>query len=138
MKIIIKQSGDSSLGTTASQDLKSWSAYLQAAVSPRLGPGCPAELHVGGGRRRFLSDLVLLPGREESDHEEYDAPQSLGLKLDSGILLYHSSHLDATVKLYSISISVQRIQTFECELQNGLVTLSCCFMERSPTSAVCL
>lgn len=32
--------------------------------------------------------------------------------------------------------NVQRIQTFQCEFQNGLVCLDGCFMESSPTSAV--
>lgn len=114
--------------------MKSSLAYLQAAESPAPGPGCWAELHVGGGRMRFLSDLALLPGREASDPREYDTPQSLGLKLDSGKPLFHSSHLVVTVKLCRISI--QPSQTFQCELEDSLVTLNCGFMERSPTPAV--
>ena len=60
-------------------------------MSPRRGPVRSAWLHVGGGRRRFLSDLLLLPGREESDPEEFGSPRSLGLKLKntSGEPLFH-------------------------------------------------
>lgn len=58
-------------------------AYLQTVGSPCPGPGSLAWLHVWGGRRRFLLDLLLLPGREESDHGEYVSPWSLGLKLQN-------------------------------------------------------
>lgn len=106
------------------------SAYLPAAASPVPGPGCLAGHHAAGGRRCFPSDLFLPPGREESDREGSGAPPSPGLKLDGGIrhadFLSGSSHPEC----------LRRIRTFERELQNGLVRLHCCFVERGPTSAV--
>lgn len=55
------------------------------------------------------------------------------------INIYHSSNLCFINGVLWYYEAVQnQIQTSECEFQDALVALSCCFMERSPTSAVCL
>ena len=77
--------------------VKCWLSYLQPAASPAPGPDCPAELHVQGGRRRFLSDLVLPPGREESHHEKCDTPESPDLKLEHKINLFIIHHASVSL-----------------------------------------
>lgn len=52
-------------------------------------------------------------------------------------------HTSASLKGFCVTVkqhrsSIKRVGTFECELQDGLVALSRGFVERSPTSAVCL
>lgn len=78
--------------------------------SPDRGSGCLAGLHVGGGRRRFLSDHVLQPGREESDHGGSEAPQSVNLKLEDGILFHLSSHVCFTHGVLYMNVRLMQNQ----------------------------
>lgn len=61
---------------------------------------------------RFLSDLVLLPGREASDQQEFDTPQSLGLKLKQ----QEASVSLVTSRCDCEAVENQPSQTFQSEL----------------------